>query len=320
MQLLIGFDIGGTKCSVSTGVFEGAERLTPEEKAVMKTDLSVSPEEMLRTMAEQAQRLLRGRQPDRIGISCGGPLDPQTGCVQGPPNLPGWENVPAADILRQIFRCPVSLKNDADACAIAEWKFGNGRGCRNLVFLTFGTGMGAGLILNGRLYQGANGMAGEIGHIRMAAHGPAGYGKCGSFEGFCSGGGIAQLAYSYAVEGVQRGSCPAYFLQGMRPEEVTAQTVAQAAAAGDETALKVYRICGEQLGRGLSILIDLLNPERIILGSVYARAEALLRDTALEVVRREALERSRLVCEVLPAGLGEKLGDYAALAAAIGED
>ena len=82
----------------------------------------------------------------------------------------------------------------------------------------------------------------------------------------------------------------------------------------------MYRICGEQLGRGLSILIDLLNPERIILGSVYARAEALLRDTALEVVRREALERSRLVCEVLPAGLGEKLGDYAALAAAIGED
>ena len=151
MQLLIGFDIGGTKCSVSTGVFEGAERLMPEEKAVMKTDLSVSPEEMLRKMAEQAQRHLRGRQPDGIGISCGGPLDEKKGVILTTPNLPGWHGFEIVKYIKDSLGLPTKMINDANACALAEYKLGAGRGSHNMAYLTFGTGLGAGLIINNQL-------------------------------------------------------------------------------------------------------------------------------------------------------------------------
>ena len=152
------------------------------------------------------------------------------------------------------------LQNDANACAVAEWKFGAGRGAENMVFMTFGTGLGAGLILNGKLYSGTNDNAGELGHIHLDKFGPVGYGKAGSFEGFCSGGGLAQLGYVKALEKVQCGEYPMYFKRGMTMADITAKTGADAAVAGDETAIEVYRICGEYLGRGLSVVIDLLNP------------------------------------------------------------
>ena len=132
----------------------------------------------------------------RIGISCGGPLDSKKGIIFSPPNLPGWDNVPITRILSDEFGVETALQNDANACALAEWLMGAERGHSNMIFLTFGTGMGAGLILNGRLYSGTNDLGGEVGHIRLAKTGPVGFGKAGSFEGFCSGGGIAQLAKS----------------------------------------------------------------------------------------------------------------------------
>ena len=118
-----------------------------------------------------------------IGISCGGPLDCARGRILSPPNLPGWDEVPVVSRLADRFGVPVRLANDADACALAEWRFGAGRGTQNMIFLTFGTGLGAGLILDGRLYRGASSSAGEVGHIRMAVDGPLGYGKRGSLEG-----------------------------------------------------------------------------------------------------------------------------------------
>src|SRR5690606_15592063 len=129
-----------------------------------------------------------------IGISCGGPLDSRRGVILSPPNLPGWDRIPVVEVFQQAFKVPVALQNDANAGALAEWLWGAGRGSHNMIFLTFGTGMGAGLILNGQLYSGTNDLAGEVGHIRLAPDGPVGYGKAGSFEGFCSGGGIKQLA------------------------------------------------------------------------------------------------------------------------------
>ena len=182
--------------------------------------------------------------------------------------------------------------NDADACAAAEWKFGAGNGTQNMIFLTFGTGLGAGLILNGKLYSGTNGNAGEIGHIRLEGFGPVGYGKAGSFEGFCSGGGLAQLGYIKALEKAQTGVYPLYFKKGMTASDVTAKPVADAADKGDETAKEVYRICGEQLGKGLSVLIDILNPERIVIGSIFARSEGLLREGMERLVNKEALPQS----------------------------
>ena len=185
------------------------------------------------------------------------------------------------------------------------------------MFLTFGTGMGAGLILGGRLYDGTNGNAGEVGHIRLKESGPVGYGKSGSFEGFCSGGGIAGLGYTLALEAQEKGITPLYCKNGINKENITAKSIAEAANMGDETALKVYRICAENLGAGLSILIDILNPQRIIIGSIFARAKNLLWENASEVIKREALLSSAGCCEVVAAELGEHIGDYAAVATAL---
>lgn len=314
--MILGFDIGGTKCAVITAeISENEIRITAKE--VISTDLKLKPREMIDRLIALADKICAGKKPERVGISCGGPLDPEKGVILGPPNLPGWDFVPIADILKERYKVPVRLQNDANACAVAEWKFGAGRGFKNVVFLTFGTGMGAGLILDGKLYCGTNGNAGEVGHIRLKESGPVGYGKAGSFEGFCSGGGIARLGYAMAIEKAQQGETPSYFKPGMEKEDVTAKSIAEAANKGDKTALLVYRICGEQLGQGLSVLIDILNPERIIIGSIFARSGNLLRQSAFEVIKREALTSSANCCEVVPAELGEQIGDYAAIATAL---
>ena len=312
---ILGFDIGGTKCAVTTAQWDG-ETICLLKKSQCFTDLSIPPQMMIGRLADMADGILE-KTPDAIGISCGGPLDSLNGVILGPPNLPGWDNVPIVSLLESRYGVPVKLQNDANACAVAEWKFGAGKGCRNMVFLTFGTGLGAGLILNGQLYSGTNDNAGEVGHIRLAPSGPIGYGKAGSFEGFCSGGGLSQLGYALALDKVKEGICPSYYADGITQKDVTAKSIAQAAFAGDETAKEVYRLCGEYLGKGLSLIIDILNPERIILGSIFARSSALIRPAMEEVIAKEALSPAARSCQILPAALGENIGDYAAIATAI---
>lgn len=312
---ILGFDIGGTKCAVTTAQWDGS-RITLLEKAACPTDLAIPPEAMVAQMIAMADGILT-QTPDRIGISCGGPLSSETGTILGPPNLPGWDHVQIVSQLQSHYGVPVTLQNDANACAVAEWKFGAGRGTRNMVFLTFGTGLGAGLILHGRLYSGTNDNAGEVGHIRLSPFGPVGYGKAGSFEGFCSGGGLAQLGYTLALEAAQSGKQPMYYKPGMLPKDITAKTIADAARAGDETALEVYRVCGAYLGRGLSLIIDILNPEVIVLGSIFGRCQDLLWPAAKTMIEKEAISASAACCRIEKAGLGEHIGDYAAIAAAI---
>ena len=314
-MLLLGFDIGGTKCAVVTANWDG-ERITLLKKEKCPTDLSISPEEMLSRLISMADGILEAT-PEAIGISCGGPLDSERGVILGPPNLKGWDHVEIVAIIKAHYGVSVHLQNDANACAVAEWKFGAGRGVKNMVFLTFGTGLGAGLILDGRLYSGTNGNAGECGHIRLAPSGPVGFGKRGSFEGFCSGGGIAQLAWSMATEGAGGLEPAAYYREGMTPKDVTARSVAEAARAGDKTAKAVYKLSGEYLGRGLSVIVDILNPERIVIGSIFARSGDLLCESMEEAMLREALGEALSVCKVVPAELGERIGDCAAIAAAI---
>lgn len=314
--MVLGFDIGGTKCAVITVETDGDNiRFTGKEK--IPTELDIAPEEMIKKLIGLADGMLGGKRPEKIGISCGGPLNSSTGTIEGPPNLPGWNNVKITDILEKHYGVCARLENDANACAVAEWKFGAGRGAGNMVFLTFGTGLGAGLILNGRLYSGTNDNAGEVGHIRLDRFGPVGYGKSGSFEGFCSGGGLAQLGYIKALEKSQSGIYPSYFKKGMTVADVTAKTVADAADAGDETAIEVYRICAEQLGRGLSVLIDIINPEKIVIGSIFARSENLIRESMEKIIREEALPQAAGCCKVVSALLGERIGDYAAVATAL---
>ena len=312
---ILGFDIGGTKCAVNTASWDG-ENITLLKKDRCPTDLSVTPEEMIERLIKMAEGILDKR-PEAIGISCGGPLDSESGVILGPPNLPGWDRVEISRIISSHFGVPTQLENDANACAAAEWRFGAGKGCRNMVFLTFGTGLGAGLILDGKLYRGTNGNAGEVGHVRLAKDGPVGFGKAGSFEGFASGGGIGRLAWSYAIAAKERGVTPLYFKDGMTEGDVSARSVAEAAYAGDETAIEVYRASAKYLGRGLSIITDILNPEAIVIGSVYARSRDLFENVMWQELRREALSVSVDVMKVVPAELGENIGDYASVAAAI---
>lgn len=310
---MIGFDIGGTKCAVSVGE-ERDGVLHILDKRVLPTDLDVSPEVMIARMCTAAEEMTTDF--SRIGVSCGGPLDSVRGVILSPPNLPGWDEVPIVRMLKERYGSAVYLQNDANACALAEWRYGAGRGCRNMIFLTFGSGLGAGLILNGRLYEGTNGMAGEVGHIRLCEFGPVGYGKRGSFEGFCSGNGIAALGRILAEEALQRGTGVSYCADASELSLVTAKKIAACAKEGHADAAQVYEICGEKLGMGLSVLIDILNPERIVIGSVYQRSGELLIPSMQRVLEREALGHSRAVCEILPAELEENIGDYAALSCA----
>jgi glucokinase len=294
----IALDIGGTKTSVS--LWEGETSLAQK----IQFPTPPSPEETLAKALAAVDQAIRGASLERsrvaaLGISCGGPLDSGRGLVLSPPNLPGWDAIPVVSLLREKTGFPCFLENDANACALAEWRWGAGRGCRDMAFLTFGTGMGCGLILNNSLYRGAGDLAGEVGHIRIAEDGPEGYGKEGSWEGYCSGGGLTRL---YAA------------LTG-RTE--TGKRICEAAEAGEAEALQVIDTCAFYLGRGLALLIDLLNPQRIVIGSIFARSEALFRPRMEQALEREALAASRRQCAIVPALLGELLGDKAALGVAL---
>lgn len=319
-KAVLGIDIGGTKCAVILGKSDdGVVEIVSKKSFPTETqkgfDYSIENiyeyiEEVLST-----SRLVAG-EIAACGVSCGGPLDSKRGLIMSPPNLPGWDNIPIVELIEKRFGFPTGVQNDANACALAEWKYGAGRGYSNVIFLTFGTGMGAGLILDSRLYVGTNDMAGEVGHIRLERFGPVGYGKAGSFEGFCSGGGIAQLARTKIQEKMQMGGKVSFCSDWSEVDKVSAKTVAEAALAGDTLALEIYKTCGRYLGRALSVLIDVLNPEVIVLGSIYGRAQSLIEPSMRAVIGQETVSYARQVCKIVPAGLGESIGDYAALSVA----
>jgi len=310
---MIGFDIGGTKCAVIIGEEKNGEIVILDKRKI-ETDHSVSAYEMIDRMCALAEEMTDDF--SRIGISCGGPLDSKRGVILSPPNLPGWDNIEIVSYLEKRYDGKALIQNDANACAVAEWRYGAGRGSNNMIFLTFGSGLGAGLILDGKLYTGTNDMAGEAGHIRLSDYGPVGYGKKGSFEGFCSGNGIANLGRIMATEKLQMGETVSYCKEKSDLDKITAKLIAEKAYEGSEDAKEVYRICGEKLGSGLSILIDILNPEVIVIGSVFQRAESLLRDAMEKKIKEETLFYSREVCKVVPAALTENIGDVAALSVA----
>ena len=317
MKYYVGIDVGGTKCALTLGSNENDD-IKVLVRREFKTD--GSPSEVLeRFLCEMnavlGENSLEFSDIEAIGISCGGPLDAEHGIVLSPPNLPGWDEVHITEFFTSRTGIESYLDNDANASAVAEWKFGAGRGKKNVIFLTFGTGLGSGLILDGRLYGGTNGNAGEIGHVRLRKNGPIGFGKIGSAEGFCSGGGIGRMGRAAAEKDEKRAASLIGYAGGI--ENINAKNIAELARRGDEFCKGIYNRCGEMLGETLAILIDLLNPECIILGGVYMRSHDLLDAGMKKVLAREALDISSDVCEILPAGLGESIGDYAALSLAV---
>ncbi len=292
----IGLDIGGTKCAISTGECRDGSIEIRSREEFPTAGLS-----WRQVLEEFARRIaLLGEAPGAIGISCGGPLDSRRGVIMSPPNLPGWDDVPVVKFFEDRFHVPVAVQNDANACALAEYLYGSGRGTRSMVFMTFGTGLGAGIVIDGKLYSGANDNAGEIGHIRLAPTGPVGYGKEGSAEGFCSGAGMARLAK------IRKGL------------DITTKELFARVRAGDRDCLEVFRESAAHLATILSYTIDILNPEVIALGGVFMRNADLFMPEIDPIIDREALPLARKVCRIVPAELGESIGDYAALAVAGG--
>ena len=278
MDCWVGFDIGGTKCAVCTGVEEAGA------PCVLKRHEIATPAtqaEAMERMCAMALDMTEGCRVLGAGVSTGGPLDRARGVLLNPPNLPGWSGASWTERITRALGAPAFMENDANACALAEWRWGAGQGCRSMAFLTFGTGLGAGLILDGRLYRGACGMAGELGHWRLSDYGPTGYGKEGSFEGFCSGGGIRQLAETLALRERQKGAPVS-----MGPGPLTARVVAEAAGRGDPLALEALDHVARQLGRGLALLVGLFDKmvEKLTLA-------------------QEALPASLAACRILPAAL-----------------
>ncbi len=319
---IAGIDVGGTKCAVILGTVEEGEKPSIIDKTVIQTKDYPDPYQMISRMQDDLESLLFRHQIGieeiaSIGISCGGPLDSVKGIVLSPPNLPGWDEIPIVKLFEDKFGVPTAIQNDANACALVEWLMGSGRGTSNMVFLTFGTGMGAGLILNGKLYSGTNDLGGEVGHVRLAKKGPIGFGKAGSFEGFCSGGGIAQLAKTIVSEKLKNNQPVSFCPSQEMLDEIDTKMVALAAVDGDPVACEIIGISADYLGQGLAILIDILNPECIVIGSIYSRNEMLFKPLIDEVLKREAIPSALDVCRIKPAELGDSIGDFAALCVAL---
>lgn len=310
--MILGIDIGGTKSAAVLGRIEGD---TPEilARRAEATKAQEGPDAILAQLLAMARALLSDdSRLAGIGISCGGPLDTKTGLVYSPPNLPGWDAVPVRRHFEEAFPgIPVVLENDANATALAEWRFGAGRGTQNMAFLTMGTGIGGGLILEGRLYRGTNDLGGEVGHQTVLIDGPlCGCGKRGCLEALASGPSIARRAQESLQYG--RGKALLALADGDL-KAITAQHVVEAAKAGDPYSRMILAEAGRYMGIGLANLIQILNPERIVLGTIAVHAGDLLLEPVREAVAEFAWERAASVCTIVPAELGDQAQDLAAL-------
>jgi glucokinase len=308
-KLYVGVDLGGTKIAVSLWG-ERAGGAGPEALGKCRWEtLREGPGPNLDRIVSEARRLVRTARARgagslaAIGVSGGGPLDPETGTILSIPNLPGWQDVPIARFLSESLEASTRLENDANSSAVAEWLYGAGRGARNLAFLTCSTGIGAGLILDGRLYRGSGFLAGEVGHQKIVPEGlPCGCGGRGCLEAYASGAGIARRLAAI------RASDPAL--------PSTAKEVVDRARGGDPWSARFLAETAEYLAMGLANLIFVLNPDRIVLGTIVVGAGGLLLGplrTRLEGLVWPELLRG---LEVVPAALGHDLGDRAALAVA----
>lgn len=308
MKTIIGLDVGGTK----TAVVEGTAEANILQRHEFPTEAHRPFTEVFPRLAKLIDQTIAnavdsGRRPVALSVSIGGPLRIQEGLLLNPTHLPGWHGVHLRKVLSDRYpELPVFIEHDGNAGALAEFHFGVGRGrtnLRDLVFLTFGTGIGAGLIINGQIVHGASDTAGEIGHLRLAPDGPLLYGKRGSWEGFSSGKGLVKLA--------------AQMFPRRWSDDSPIRSLVVAMLANDEDAMKVANEAGTWLGRGLAILVDTLNPQIIVLGSLAVALGEKVLEPARRALNEEALPQAVAACEILPAALGSNIGDVAALMAAL---
>ena len=296
MTLILGLDIGGTKSAAVLGDETG--RVLARESG--PTPQGAWPE----AVAFMVELLHAVRPPtgeiQAVGVSCGGPLDSKTGTVHTPPNLPHWNNVPLRDLLQAEFGLPVWVENDANATALAEHQWGAGQGTHNMAFLTMGTGIGAGLILNNELYRGRRDLAGEVGHTTIVPNGPPCLcGRHGCLETLSSGTAIGRIARERYGDNA-----------------LTAHDVCDRARLQDPLAQSIIADAAFYMGIGLANLLQTLNLERIVLGTLAVQAGDLLLDPIRKSTQAHCWPRVWDGVTIVPAALGNAAQDMAALAVA----
>ncbi len=296
----LGLDIGGTKTAAvvgdaSPGILARREWASNAQRG---------PQALLVELLVQARELIGEWRPKAVGISIGGPMDAARGIVLGPPNLPGWDHVPLKAILERELGLPARVEHDAAACALAEYHWGAGRGAARLIYLTCGTGFGAGFVFDGKVYRGAGGLNVELGHMRLAPDGPTAFDKRGSAEAFCAGQALGRIAaWRYP--------------QRWAEQPPTSPQVAALAAGGDAEAREVIRLNATHVGAVCAILGDMLRPDVIVLGSLAQYLGPAWLQEVQAAFQAEALPASTQICRIAPAGLGKQLQDLSALVVAL---
>jgi glucokinase len=312
--LLLGIDIGGTKVELSLGDETG--KIQRRLRRAMQP--SGRPEADIRRIAEEARRLVgaAGARPGdlaAVGVSVPGPLDLDAGLVLKPPNLPSWERAPLRGVLAEELGCPVFLENDANAAAIAEWRFGAGRGFSHLVYLSMSTGVGGGLILGGRVHRGLAAGAGEVGHMLVEWNGE----RCGCGLRGCLEAYIGGACWTRRLREITPPGGRVAALAGGR-EKAGPEQVIEAAREGDEFALAEMERFNTYLAQALVSLTFALAPEVFVLGTIaVAAGERLCFAPLRERVAAHTWPSLSRGLRIVPAALGNQLADYAGISVAI---
>lgn len=314
MKKVLAFDLGGTKFAFGV-VAENGEVIGSDK---IETLAKQGPQQAIQRVNLAAQSLLqklniKSEELIGIGIASPGPLDISKGCVDGSPNLPGWTGYSIEQGLSSFFNLPARIDNDANAAALGEYKFGAGKNKKNMVYLTVSTGIGGGVIVDGRLMRGANGNAAELGHLTLNINGPAcPCGANGCFEMYASGTAIARRTR----EAIQAGASSQILNLAGSLEEITTHHILAALQKDDALAQKIWNETTEYLGRGLAVVINTINPELIVVGGGVTAAGELLFKPVREKALRYAFPRLAAVCSIVPAGLGSNVGVVGAAACA----
>lgn len=282
-DLVIGIDIGGTK--IAGGVLDRGARLITRRES--RSHAGCLPDQVVEIVVRLVDDLLASssvsrRQVAGVGAGISGHVHFASGVVLTNSNLPGWEQIPLRDILRSKLGLPVTLDNDANCAAWGEYRAGAGRGARHMAYLTFSTGCGMGIVIDGRLYRGATGTAGEIGHTVVDPNGPlCSCGKRGCLMSYACGMALDQAAR----DSIQRGEATLLTeLCGAKPEHVAAEQIAEAAHRGDALANRLLEEAGRFFGIGLSTVVQVLNPDTIVIGGGLARIGPLILEPSIRAL------------------------------------
>jgi glucokinase len=309
--MLLALDFGGTKHSAA--VMAPGERQWREQQRVFSPPGADATYD-IETMLVMGRELLGGRRATAVGVSFGGPVDFTSGTVRLSHHVPGWENTPLRRLLEDTFHAPTAVDNDANVAALGEYRYGSGRGVHSLLYLTISTGVGGGWILDGRIWHGLDGMAGEIGHMMVDPQGPLCLcGKQGCVERLASGPYLAADAQAALRAEPERDSLLRH-LAGEDLQAMSGRMVAEAAAQGDPLAQELLRRSAWAVGAAVGNAANLVNPQRFILGGGVAKSGDIWWDTVRRVARRTALPEVHF--EIEPAALGDDAPLWGAVALA----